>query len=164
MILSHRSGTAVTAAGLALAGLFLTAGAAAQPRLLDDFETVEGWKPVVSEGAKLTLGQGDGKSGKSLLMDFELSGGYGYVIARRAVRLDLAGDYRFTFDVRGETPVNNFEFKLVDSAENVWWIKKLNVDYPAIMGMTLFGAVGYVLINLVVDLLQAWIDPRISLN
>lgn len=40
----------------------------------------------------------------------------------------------------------------------------LNVDYPAIMGMTLFGAVGYVLINLVVDLLQAWIDPRISLN
>jgi ABC-type dipeptide/oligopeptide/nickel transport system permease component len=40
----------------------------------------------------------------------------------------------------------------------------LNVDYPAIMGMTLFGAVGYVMINLVVDLLQAWIDPRISLN
>jgi ABC-type dipeptide/oligopeptide/nickel transport system permease component len=40
----------------------------------------------------------------------------------------------------------------------------LSVDYPAIMGMTLFGAVGYVLINLVVDLLQAWIDPRISLN
>jgi len=32
------------------------------------------------------------------------------------------------------------------------------------MGMTLFGAVGYVLINLAVDLLQAWIDPRISLK
>lgn len=40
----------------------------------------------------------------------------------------------------------------------------LSVDYPAIMGMTLFGAVGYVLINLMVDLVQAWIDPRISLN
>lgn len=39
----------------------------------------------------------------------------------------------------------------------------LNLDYPAIMGMTLFGAGGYVVINLVVDLLQAWIDPRISL-
>ena len=35
----------------------------------------------------------------------------------------------------------------------------LKVDYPAIMGMTLFGAVGYVLLNLVVDLSQAWIDP-----
>lgn len=40
----------------------------------------------------------------------------------------------------------------------------LNLDYPAIMGMTLLGATGYVLINLVVDLLQAWVDPRISLK
>lgn len=40
----------------------------------------------------------------------------------------------------------------------------INVDYPSIMGMTLFGAAGYVLINLLVDLLQAWIDPRISLK
>jgi peptide/nickel transport system permease protein len=40
----------------------------------------------------------------------------------------------------------------------------LGLDYPAIMGITLFGAVGYVLINLIVDLLQAWIDPRISLK
>jgi peptide/nickel transport system permease protein len=39
----------------------------------------------------------------------------------------------------------------------------LNLDYPAIMGITLFGAASYVLINLVVDLLQAWIDPRIQL-
>jgi peptide/nickel transport system permease protein len=39
----------------------------------------------------------------------------------------------------------------------------LQLDYPAIMGITLFGAAGYVLINLLVDLLQAWIDPRISL-
>ncbi len=40
----------------------------------------------------------------------------------------------------------------------------LNVDYPAIMGITLFGALGYVFINLTVDLLQAWVDPRISLK
>lgn len=40
----------------------------------------------------------------------------------------------------------------------------LNVDYPAIMGVTLFGAVGYVAINLVVDLLHSWVDPRISLH
>lgn len=40
----------------------------------------------------------------------------------------------------------------------------LSLDYPAIMGMTLFGASGYVLINLIVDILQAWVDPRISLK
>jgi peptide/nickel transport system permease protein len=40
----------------------------------------------------------------------------------------------------------------------------LSLDYPAIMGMTLFGATGYVLINLLVDIAQAWVDPRISLK
>lgn len=40
----------------------------------------------------------------------------------------------------------------------------LNVDYPAIMGITLFGAAGYVIINLLVDVLQAWVDPRVSLK
>lgn len=40
----------------------------------------------------------------------------------------------------------------------------LNLDYPAIMGMTLFSASGYVLINLLVDLLQTWVDPRIALR
>jgi peptide/nickel transport system permease protein len=37
----------------------------------------------------------------------------------------------------------------------------LNVDYPAILGMTLFGAAGYVLVNLVVDASQALLDPRV---
>ena len=40
----------------------------------------------------------------------------------------------------------------------------LNLDYPAIMGMTLLGAGGYVLINLIVDVLQMIIDPRVRLN
>jgi peptide/nickel transport system permease protein len=40
----------------------------------------------------------------------------------------------------------------------------LNLDYPAIMGITLFGAFMYVIINLIVDLMQAWVDPRISLQ
>lgn len=40
----------------------------------------------------------------------------------------------------------------------------LNLDFPAIMGVTLFGAVGYIVINLCIDLLQAYIDPRVSLS
>lgn len=36
----------------------------------------------------------------------------------------------------------------------------LNVDYPAILGMTLFGAAGYALINLLVDIGQVLVDPR----
>ncbi len=40
----------------------------------------------------------------------------------------------------------------------------LSVDYPAIMGIALLGAIGYVVINLVVDMAQAWLDPRVRLT
>lgn len=39
----------------------------------------------------------------------------------------------------------------------------LSSDYPAIMGVTLLGAVGYILVNLAVDLVQARLDPRVRL-
>jgi ABC-type dipeptide/oligopeptide/nickel transport system permease component len=40
----------------------------------------------------------------------------------------------------------------------------LSVDYPSIMGIALLGAIGYVVINLIVDLAQAWLDPRVRLT
>lgn len=105
-------------------------GANAQVRLLDDFSDISGWRPVTSEGAKLTLSQGEGKVGRALVMDFDLTGVFGYVIAEKEFSFDLPGDFQFTFDLRGEAPVNNFEFKLTDDSSNVYWIKRLDVDYP----------------------------------
>lgn len=40
----------------------------------------------------------------------------------------------------------------------------LAVDYPAIMAITLLGALGYLVTNFVVDLLQARIDPRVKIS
>jgi ABC-type dipeptide/oligopeptide/nickel transport system permease component len=40
----------------------------------------------------------------------------------------------------------------------------LNLDYPVIMGITLFGAIGFLSINLLVDVLQGRLDPRIRLR
>ena len=39
-----------------------------------------------------------------------------------------------------------------------------SLDTPAIVGVTLFIAVVYVLANLMVDVVQAWLDPRIALR
>lgn len=102
------------------------------PRLLDDFETLSSWHPIVSEGAKLSLSlQKDDRTGSSCMaMDFELVGVYGYVIAEKDVSIDVPENYEFTFDLKADIPVNNFEFKLIDEKENVFWIKKLNVEYP----------------------------------
>ena len=37
-------------------------------------------------------------------------------------------------------------------------------DFPVIQGVVLVAAAGFVLINLLVDLLYSWIDPRVSLR
>lgn len=39
----------------------------------------------------------------------------------------------------------------------------LSMDYPAILGVTIITAVAYVVINLIVDLMQVYLDPRIEL-
>ncbi len=97
---------------------------------LDNFEALEGWKPITSEGASLNLTSGQGKDGKAMVMEFDLTKGSGYAIAQKEFHFPLPADYQFTFDMRAETPVNNFEFKLLDDSGNVFWIKKLNIEYP----------------------------------
>jgi hypothetical protein len=98
--------------------------------VLDDFEDITGWNAVVSEGAKLVLGCSTVEMKRSLVMDFDLTGVHGYVVAEKDFSLDLPADYRFTFDLRGEAPPNNLEFKLTDGQGNVHWLKRLNVEYP----------------------------------
>ncbi|HJO90645.1 MAG TPA: ABC transporter permease, partial [Anaerolineales bacterium] len=34
-------------------------------------------------------------------------------------------------------------------------------DYPLVQGIVLFMSTGYVLVNLIVDITYAWLDPRI---
>ena len=38
------------------------------------------------------------------------------------------------------------------------------LDTPAIIGITLFVAIVYVLATLLVDVAQAWLDPRVQLR
>jgi peptide/nickel transport system permease protein len=37
----------------------------------------------------------------------------------------------------------------------------INLDFPAVMGVTLLAALVYTLANLIVDLGYQWLDPRI---
>ncbi|MBI5474936.1 MAG: discoidin domain-containing protein [Ignavibacteriae bacterium] len=88
------------------------------------------WRAISSEGARLTISSGEGKTGKGMVMEFDLSNVYGYTIAQKDFSIDLPSNYQFTFDMKADIPVNNFEFKLLDADGNVYWIKKLNVEYP----------------------------------
>ncbi|HUL52122.1 MAG TPA: discoidin domain-containing protein [Opitutaceae bacterium] len=115
---------------LAFAAWLLPAGAFPQSRLLDDFEALAGWKAVHSEGARMDLSTAEGKNGQALVLEFDMSGAYGYVSAQKDFPLDLPEDYQFSFDLRADAPVNNFEFKLLDAQDNTWLVRKLDVAYP----------------------------------
>ena len=104
--------------------------AARKTILLDDFEDLSGWTVATSNGARLEIAQDTGRAGRAMRLDFEFQGGAGYVIARKAFRLRLPDNYAFRVFTRGEAPPNDFEFKLVDPRQNVWWFKQREHVFP----------------------------------
>jgi hypothetical protein len=105
--------------------------AAAQTRVLDDFETVSGWTAHPSEGVELRISQDSGFAGRSMRLDFDFHGGTGYAIARKSIPIDLPPNWEFAWRMRADAPVNDLEFKLIDpSGENVWWMNRRRFEYP----------------------------------
>ncbi len=116
-----------------LLGLALQSGPAqaAEPRLLDDFEVISGWTAHPASGVDLNLVSDPGLNGRALRMDFRFSGG-GYAVARRSLDVELPENYAFSFQLRGQAPVNHLEFKLLDaSGENVWWFVRRDQHFPS---------------------------------
>ncbi|HEY6867859.1 MAG TPA: discoidin domain-containing protein, partial [Candidatus Eisenbacteria bacterium] len=101
------------------------------PRLVDGFESVDGWTARPADGVELSLASDAGVHGRALRADFRFVKGGGYAVLHRDLALDLPENYRFTFELRGECRPNNLEFKLVDSSgANVWWLNQRNVQFP----------------------------------
>ncbi len=103
----------------------------AAPITLDDFESLAAWSPHPSDGVDLHLAQEAGAHGQAMRLDFDFHSRGGYAIARRKVDLDLPANYAFTFALRANAPINNLEFKLIDSSgENVWWVNRRDFEFP----------------------------------
>jgi hypothetical protein len=103
----------------------------ARAEVLDRFDTADRWHADPSTGVDLRLSTDTGRTGRALRIDFDFRGGGGYGIARLPLKLDLPENYEFSFWIRGETPVNTLEFKLVDpSGENVWWTTRPRWRFP----------------------------------
>jgi len=101
------------------------------PVVLDRFESVAGWKATTSDGVKLSIAQDTGLHGKSMRLDFDFQGHSGYAIAQKRFDITLPANYKFSFAIRADAPVNNLEFKLVDqSGDNVWWSNQRDFVFP----------------------------------
>jgi hypothetical protein len=113
-----------------VAMLMLIAGAA-NAQVGDNFETLEPWQAVASDGVRASLHGVPGHDGQAMRLDFDFGAAAGYAAARRALPLDFGDDYEISFWLRADAspgnPLNNLEFKLVDaSGDNVWWVSRPN--------------------------------------
>ena len=122
-----RSRPSVPAVLAVLVVLFTARLLTAQARILDDFSTAAGWTAAPSDGVSLDLAEDHG----ALRLDFDFHGGAGYAVAHKAFALALPANWQLSFRLRGEAPVNNLEFKLIDSSgQNVWWINRRSFQFP----------------------------------
>src|SRR2546422_902907 len=101
------------------------------PPLDGGFEDHAQWQAGASDGVRARRRAVEGLAGPALCLDFDFAGAAGYASIRRALLIDFPPNYEFSFYVRGDAPVNNLEFKLIDaSGENVWWVNYRDFAFP----------------------------------
>ncbi len=100
-------------------------------RLLDGFDDPSLWQVVTSNQVSGALRAVDGVDGAALCLDYDFNGVSGHVGIQRELPLEYPENFRFGFQLRGESPANDLQFKLVDaSGDNVWWVNRPKYDYP----------------------------------
>ncbi|MGH8187199.1 MAG: discoidin domain-containing protein, partial [Steroidobacteraceae bacterium] len=100
-------------------------------RTLDDFSNASKWRVITSDQVSGNIRQVQGVQGKALCLDYDFNGVSGYLGMQRDLPLDYPQNYRFDVWLRGDSPANDLQFKLLDaSGDNVWWAYKPRYDFP----------------------------------
>jgi len=111
---------------------FATIVISAQTKTLDEFESSAGWTFIRSDGVNLDLSVEKGLTNKAIRFDYDFTKGTGYGGIQKLFPIDLPDNFEFTFDVKAESPANNFEIKFIDSTgNNVWWVNNRNFIFPS---------------------------------
>ncbi|HEX2982479.1 MAG TPA: discoidin domain-containing protein, partial [Ignavibacteriales bacterium] len=111
--------------------VFITADFYPQTKIVDDFESIDDWETISSDGVDIQLSQSEGIMGKSAKLDFNFVSGAGYGGFQKTFPLELPENFQFSFYIKADAPSNNLEFKLIDeSGDNVWWKNQINFEFP----------------------------------
>lgn len=98
---------------------------------IDDFKSVSDWKVITSEGVSLKVSSVRRLNGSAVRIDYNFTKGTGYGGIQKVFPIKLPPNYKFSFYIKGDSPNNNLEFKLLDkSGENVWWVNQRNFEFP----------------------------------
>lgn len=102
-----------------------------QLKILDDFESKEGWKEFLADGVTIKISNEDGLHGKAIRFDYDFTKGSGYGGIQKTIPIELPDNFEFSFYLKAGSPANNFEIKFLDSTgNNVWWVNNRNYDFP----------------------------------
>jgi hypothetical protein len=106
--------------------------AAPAPKVIDDFDDMGQWTLVLSDQVSGSLRNVAGAGGgRAMCLDYDFHEVSGYVGVRRALSIDYPANYRFGFQLRGDSPSNDLQFKLIDaSGDNVWWVNRPGYAFP----------------------------------
>ena len=117
---------------LALCAGLSTHAAAQDAKILDSFDDIGPWKLVVSNQVSGSLRPVAGPNGgKALCLDYNFNGVSGYVGIRRDLPIQYPDNYQLGFNLRGDSPANDLQFKLIDaSGDNVWWVNRPGFVFP----------------------------------
>jgi len=102
------------------------------PRIIDAFDDVAAWKLVLSDQVSGSLRPVAGAGGgRALCLDYDFHNVSGHVGIRRALPLAYPENYQFGLQLRGDSPANDLQFKLIDaSGDNVWWVNRPGYAFP----------------------------------
>src|SRR5690606_18362736 len=89
---------------------------------LDAFEDPAPWRAIASDQVSAAIRAIPGAQGGALCLDYDFNGVSGHAGIQRDLVIDYPDNYRFSFQLLGDSPNNDLQFKLVDaSGDNVWW-------------------------------------------
>jgi len=102
------------------------------PATLDDFDRIGAWSLVLSDQVSGSLRPVSAPGGgRAMCLDYDFHEVSGHVGVRRALDITYPDNYRFGFQIRGDSPGNDLQFKLLDaSGDNVWWVNRPGYSFP----------------------------------
>lgn len=100
-------------------------------KVLAKFDDVGAWQLVTSPQVSGSLRPVSGNNGRALCLDYDFHEVSGYAGIRRPLEVTWPENYQVSFDLRGDSPANDLQFKLADaSGDNVWWVNRSGYDFP----------------------------------
>jgi len=110
--------------------LILFTAASYSQSVIDNFETTEGWENRASDEVEINTSVTEGFRGRCIRIDFHFKTGTGFCGITKSFPVKLPENFKYSFYIKGNAPVNNLEFKLVDkSGDNVWWYNQRSYTF-----------------------------------